>query len=474
MDKTFIPPFLFSLLLAAVGCSSEKMLPVEPPKPEVKLQMVNYVETKELFPNPERGFYRYSISTDSLTERKVRESRNENTTLIFRFYYLKDFRNAPLSNDLLTQVEHDMAVLRKAGGKAVVRFAYSNSGTEPDAPLSVVLQHIEQLRPVLQRNKDVIAVLQAGFIGAWGEWHSSTNGLETDETRKAILDKLLDVLPADRFVQVRKPRYKQTYVGAQEAMSAGMAFDQSRRARIGLHNDCFLSSENDVGTYLNIAEEKKYLHDEGLYTPMGGETCRPRGIDKPGCDKAQQEMAYLRWSYLNRSYYKPTIEQWAAQGCMDEIARKMGYRIVMKEGIFSDRLAPGMDFSIALTLRNVGYAPMFNPRKVELILRSADGRSTYVAPLPDDPRLWQPDQDVKLETKVMLPVDIASGNYRLFLFLPAPEPTLHDRPEFAVRLANHNCWETSTGYNDLGVVLRIEPLPEMSPGTSSLRFVSKP
>ena len=201
MDKTFIPPFLLSLLWAAVGCSSEKVLPVEPPKPEVKLQMVNYVETKELFPNPERGFYRYSISTDSLTERKVRESRNENTTLIFRFYYLKDFRNAPLSNDLLTQVEHDMAVLRKAGGKAVVRFAYSNSGTEPDAPLSVVLQHIEQLRPVLQRNKDVIAVLQAGFIGAWGEWHSSTNGLETDETRKAILDKLLDVLPVDRFVQ---------------------------------------------------------------------------------------------------------------------------------------------------------------------------------------------------------------------------------------------------------------------------------
>ena len=81
---------------------------------------------------------------------------------------MKDFRNAPLSTDLLTQVEHDMAVLRKVGGKAVVRFAYSNSGTEPDAPLSVVLQHIEQLRPVLQRNKDVIDVLQAGFIVGCG------------------------------------------------------------------------------------------------------------------------------------------------------------------------------------------------------------------------------------------------------------------------------------------------------------------
>ena len=131
MDKTFIPPFLLPLLLAAVGCSSEKVLPVEPPKPEVKLQMVNYVETKELFPNPERGFYRYSISTDSLTERKVRESRNENTTLIFRFYYLKDFRNAPLSNDLLTQVEHDMAVLRKAGEKPLCASPTPTVGQSP-------------------------------------------------------------------------------------------------------------------------------------------------------------------------------------------------------------------------------------------------------------------------------------------------------------------------------------------------------
>ena len=271
-----------TLLLLAAACSSDKPAPPPTPAPDGPVQTVTYTASDELFPNPERGFYRYSINTDELTEHEVRECRSEDITLIYRFYYLKKFRGgAPLSGALLSQIDADMAVLRRAGGKAIVRFAYSNSGTEPDAPLAVILRHLEQLRPVLQRNKDVIAVLQAGFIGAWGEWHSSKNGLDTDAARRAILDKLLDVVPTERFVQVRKPAYKRTYVGIREALPQAEAFGRSARARIGLHNDCFLSGKNDVGTYTDVAEEKAYLHDEGLYVPMGGETCHPARRSAP-------------------------------------------------------------------------------------------------------------------------------------------------------------------------------------------------
>ena len=73
---------------------------------------------------------------------------------------------------------------------------------EPDAPLSVILQHLDQLKPILQENKDVIAVLQAGFIGSWGEWYYTTNNLNNDAARKTIIDKILEVLPAERTVQV--------------------------------------------------------------------------------------------------------------------------------------------------------------------------------------------------------------------------------------------------------------------------------
>ena len=33
----------------------------------------------------------------------------------------------------------------------------------------------KQLKPVLQKNEDVIFVLQAGFVGAWGEWYYTTH-----------------------------------------------------------------------------------------------------------------------------------------------------------------------------------------------------------------------------------------------------------------------------------------------------------
>lgn len=116
---------------------------------------------------------------------------------------------------------------------------------------------------------------------------------------------------------------------------------------------------------------------------------------------------------------------------------------------------------------------MFNPRRVELILRSADGSAIYTATLPDDPRRWQPDSDAQLSATVTLPRDIAPGNYRLFLFLPDPEPRLHDRPAFAARLANRHCWEEATGYNDLGVIIRIERRSDLPAGRSEVRFVRK-
>jgi hypothetical protein len=39
----------------------------------------------------------------------------------------------------------------------------------------MILRHIQQLRPVVQANLDVIAFTQTGLIGVWGEWYFSDN-----------------------------------------------------------------------------------------------------------------------------------------------------------------------------------------------------------------------------------------------------------------------------------------------------------
>lgn len=461
------------LCLAACKSDGHANADEDTDTPPEAVQVVNYLPDTDLFPNPERGFYKQLNNTVALSEKTLRNYRNENMSLILRIYYLKEFRNAPIGDELLAQMNRDMDVLRRAGVKAILRFSYAEAIDEPDAPLEVILQHLEQVKPVLQQNKDVIAVLQAGFIGAWGEWYYTTNNLNNDRARKAVLDKILEVLPEGRCVQVRTPNYKRNYTGVREAIRPEEAFGAKAVARIGHHNDCFMASADDYGTYEDVAADKTYLAAEGLYVPMGGETCPPDGVDPADCVKAQSEMRTLHWSYLNQDYYRGVIDNWEVQGCMDDIVRDMGYRLVLQKGEYSAEHIPGSELSVAIRLQNVGYAPLFNPRNVELVLRSADGKTCYAVQLPDDPRTWQPGKTADLNAKAALPADLAPGDYKLYLFLPDPEPALHDRAEFAVRLANRGCWDEATGYNDLGVVIRVEVTGELPLSSSAVRFVRR-
>lgn len=471
-------PFFFILGMAACGGDNHADAGKNnsgnngPDNVTGSVKTVNYTSTNDLFPNPERGFYKYTDSkgTPALSEQTLRSYRQNNISLIYRLYYLKDFKNALISDAFLSQIDEDMKTARKAGIKIILRFAYSLAMDEPDAPLSIILQHIEQVKPLLRENKDVIALLQAGFIGAWGEWYYTTNNLNNDAARKAILDKILEVLPADRTVQVRTPNYKRNYVGVKTAIKAEDAHSSKAVARIGHHNDCFMASADDYGTYMDATVDKNYLNAEGLYLPIGGETCPPDGVDPADCEKAQSEMRLLRWTYLNEDYYRGVNDAWIKEGCMDGIIRDMGYRIVLQKGEFSGQHAPGSELHAAITLQNTGYAPPFNPRKVELILRSKDGNTTYTASLPDDPRKWQPYKTVTMDAKVALPADIATGDYKLYLYLPDPENSIHDRAEYAIRLGNKDCWEAATGYNDLGVDIQISASPDLPASRSSIRF----
>ena len=149
-----------------------------------------------------------------------------------------------LDDALLDSLSAGLAAVRAVGIKVTMRFVY-NDGFDPDAPKARVLEHIQQVKPLLAANADVIAAFQAGFIGAWGEWHSSTNGLATPQNRKDILLAFLDAVPASRSVQIRTPMFKdEIFPGG--ALGSAEAFTGSARARTGHHNDCFLASVDDM------------------------------------------------------------------------------------------------------------------------------------------------------------------------------------------------------------------------------------
>ena len=51
--------------------------------------------------------------------------------------------------------------------------------------------------------------------------------------------------------------------------------------------------------------------------------------------------------------------------------------------------------------------------------------------------------------------NMLKGKYDLLLFLPDKYASIASRPEYAIRIANKDMWENSTGYNKLSATVEI-------------------
>jgi cysteine-rich repeat protein len=418
---------------------------------QVPMSEQAYPKSNEDFPNPERGFFRQVDLLAGAPE--ALDVKAQGLTLAYAPAHLDAYRDKPLDASLLDKLHGGLGAVRAAGIKVTLRFVY-NDGFDPDATKARVLEHIEQVKPLLAEDADVIAAFQAGFIGAWGEWHSSTNGLDTKDNRQDILLAFLDAVPSSRSVQIRTPMFKDAiFPGG--PLSAAAAFDGSEKARTGHHNDCFLASDDDVGTYAApVATWKAYVAEEGRYVPVGGETC---GVHAPrtDCPSALAEMSALHFSFLNALYHPDVLAGWAQQGCMEEIQRRLGYRLVLESASWSEKVAPGGALGVKLSLHNEGFAAPFNRRPLYLVLgEGASRRAAVVSKV--DLRRWESGTAVKLEAWLRVPSDLAPGSYRLSLWMPDEAPGLMADPDYALRLGSEGVWDATTGENVLTKALVVD------------------
>ena len=427
-----------------------------------------YSMSTEIFSNPERGFmHLYTVGSEGagLDPARLRTLAVEHVTLIHRVYYLEKFKQSPLNDAELGLIRGDMQRLRDAGIKCVAGFAYTgqdyveNTEQGEDAPLSTIEQHLDQLKPVFEENKDVIAFVQAGFIGPWGEWHSSTNGLETSENMTRVLNKMLSVIPREIMVQVRAPRYKQVIYGMNAPVDGSIAFSGNGRARVGHYNDCLMASADDYGTYTDVQADKQYISNEGLYVPTGGETCPPVPAgNTPGCSDATATLRLLRWTYLNLDWYGPTINAWKAAGCFEELQRNLGYRLALVSSRFPDKISLHEGLGVHIKIVNNGYAPVYNYKAVSLVLKNKASGEFKELPLSVDVdiRDCKPSAGFRIDDSLSM-ANIPAGSYGLYLKIADQAEGLRQRPEYSIRLANEGTWmEEYGGVNDLRHELTIE------------------
>jgi hypothetical protein len=488
-----------------------------------------YTEDNSAFGNPERGFYLQGRTQEQppdnpnlwpgIDKWSVKHKRDTEFIRVVRQYYHLDlYKTQDIPRSYLDIMEDDLNFIREQGMKIIPRFTYSwdqasiPPGEPNDTNKEWTLKHIETVMPVLAAHADIIAFVEMGFVGLWGEWWGSDNGWTTDPwdygacssvqnyvdvfpgrqgDREEIVNRVLDLLPEHLKLTLRYPRDKRAMFRDNASgtdclpLTAAQAHTPLRKARVGFHNDSvFRGDEDEQNTFFYcgtnntafVQSQIDWQHQDALFVPQGGETGCPYEAQYGNCGNAMMRLAERRFDVLNRGWCPQTLQAWKNGGCYDEIAAKLGYRIrLISATLTQTTVKPGSTFHLQIELVNDGYGKIYNKRDFEVVLKHQPTGDEYFFPVTDhDPRFWLPGDTRNIEILGDIPATgMLEGDYDVFLFLPDPHPNLRNAravnqfgdptipywSPYAIRLANQDLWDESTGYNDLLMDLTISNSP---------------
>jgi len=489
--------FKFSMILIVttlIISSAVNAAPTNAPTTARLAATVNYTaDFPTAFPNPERGYHnRYEIIDDTSVnpyvgtgipgfspdaiDRTFARAKGLGNTIIHSYIHLDMFKETDtLPAALLNNLGTGLAAIRTVGLKIVLRPAYEWAGS-PSVPEARILGHITQINAVVTANADVVLHLETGYLGPWGEWHTSLYtdpfNQENASPRYHIVKKILDTTPDTIPVVIRYPIFIKEFLFPPSCVvTGGCNMTQVQKDRIGFHNDCFLSDAADMGTYDNnswmgwfyIEEKRQWMYDLitsfGTNKMMGGETCDSAGDNDAAGVKVQNYMSLLNTTEMNEDYAPVNTNLWknanlAASGndpaetAFVRLKRKMGYRLRLTDATFPTSASSGGSFTFSANLSNDGYSGIIKPRPIYLVFKSGANRFN-VQMSNVDVRSWLSGPVTLAQQTVTLPSNMPAGTYSLALWLPDYYTGLQSRPEYSIRFANQGIWDATNGYNVL-------------------------
>lgn len=460
---------------------------------------------KDGISNPERGF-RLEVAVDiarkcdvwrpkeyptvtGYLESEAHEYASDSVSLVQTYFYLHGYIGKALTPDAFSTMDIYFDKLRQLGKKAVLRFAYETEpmGTSSSGPtMEDMFRHMEQLKPYLEKNKDVIQVLQAGFIGAWGEWHSSKHGIENaDENKRAVLERLCWMTPQNRVVQVRVPDYKNLLKKGSEAYR-----------KTSFHDDFIVVNPHQwdgdmhegTANFNQIMTEGAFMSVDGEL-PWGTWSARKDGGSADGWvidgkqtarqlflehytslsvihnykeKGAPDKYSMMYWKetsidapYLREkkmpvsdAYFKDKNGHTIQRNAFEYIRDHLGYRLELQD-LQIDTIrdatqhADSYVFDLSLRLINRGFSTLFNEHPVYFVLIDEYNRVQEFL-TSTDVNLFQPNQpgDTNytplthiIKGRVVLPKK-PDAVYKLGLWIPDGSVRLQYSPRFAIRCAN--------------------------------------
>ena len=456
------------------------------------MNTVTYGADDAVFPNPERGWYGFDplskpdwpSDTTNWVSNEWMQGYYDQGYRVFKQLIKFPTLTDPLPQDFLDKIDAQLDRVRDNGMKIVIRFNYIWNLTmnTQDAPEHVMVGHLDQLEPLFVKHKDVILFLEVGFLGYWGEMHTSSNGhviagtSGLSDSGWRIIDKILEVLPADRMISMRYPKATMSRDPSDSTpwghmvpygskgwapLTRKTAYDGSALSRMGGWNSGFgggglWQNDQEVLDWWSVSSE--YTFSEGHCDYYDSES-----LYGPDWIREAEIFHYATVSSpKTEEYMHEIVTSWEADGTYDELEKRLGYRYYLSETSIQKKVSPGDSLNFRFSVENHGFSRPINARVLYMVLKNATNEYIIELEPPVDFRLWFPGagKSYDLSADVSLPSDIAPGEYDVYLWLPDPEASIADRPEYAIRIASTmsgaSIFDLATGYNDLSQTVTVE------------------
>ncbi len=331
------------------------------------------------------------------------------------------FNEMPLSEYAISNIERIFRyfILRKK--QMIVRFVYDWEGkgilNEPK-DISIILNHMKQLSPLLKEHSNSIYILQGLFIGSWGEMHSSRYLSERNMTRLA--KHLYECAGDNTQIALRCPSFWRMIFQTYKPLDTETGYRDIQRARFSLFNDGMMASEVDFGTYGDIsamdsktysdkwvrADELKFQSELCNYVSNGGEVINECAYNDAA--PAISTLRDMRVSYLHSEYDEQVLNKWKTskagsvnalwkdKTAYEYIIAHLGYRFTIEEVSLSLTSDKNGNLELSVRITNMGFAPCYHKFQVKFLIRTASLLEVYEYAVDTDTRRWLPGEKIEL------------------------------------------------------------------------------
>lgn len=386
---------------------------------------LDYSESVKSIKNIDQGWYRAVYITAKETDTQWPNIERKEEALLHLRIDLSNFSgnagaasDLPLSEDFLSGFYAFLNHVRDNHKGVILRFAYDYDGNKNQEPeLSMIQTHIAQLEEIFREYSDIIAAIESGFLGPYGEQHSSFMFKNGDDMRtaylKTVVDALLDVTDSDCPILVRRPKYLALICGYSSEAKLYAKGVTEQYSRVGIFNDGLYGNETDLGTFNDRENTMDWMKTYNASLPYGGEAVlnRSEEIDYSDGNLVAKEMFDSHLNYLNISWHPDTKAQWKAaeyqgddpayhgENCYTFIENHMGYRFLITNSWYCENAD---SLTLSFLIKNVGAGNLLKDRNVTVIAVDEEKNvSEYAADL--HPTDWKSLTTKKESVSVPLP-----------------------------------------------------------------------